>query len=106
MHPKIFIGSSSEGQQATVALQRLLHQDLAGKVELLPWTHVFELSSTNIESLEKAASDADFAILVFTADDELTLRSGQIKAPRDNVTFELGLFTGRLGRERCYLVEE
>jgi len=67
---------------------------------------LFELSSTNIESLEKAASDADFAILVLTADDELAMRSEDKKAPRDNVTFELGLFTGRLGRERCYLVEE
>jgi hypothetical protein len=106
MDPKVFVGSSTEGQKATVALQRLLKTDLGGKVELLPWTHVFELSATTIESLEKAARDADFAILVFTADDELTLRSEQKKAPRDNVTFELGFFSGRLGRERCYLVEE
>ena len=70
------------------------------------WTHQFELSATYIESLEAIADQADFAVLVLTPDDVTTSRAKEQFAPRDNVVFELGLFMGRCGRERCYLVHE
>lgn len=66
----------------------------------------FELSATYIESLEKVSHEADFAVLVLTPDDVTTSREAEKLAPRDNVVFELGLFIGSLGRERCFLVHE
>lgn len=66
----------------------------------------FRLSSTYIESLESAASEADFALFVLTPDDLTRSRGKQQWSPRDNVVFELGLFMGKIGRERCYLVTE
>jgi predicted nucleotide-binding protein len=39
-----------------------------------------------------------------TADDILIKRGIEHKAPRDNLIFEIGLFTGRLGRGRAFVV--
>jgi hypothetical protein len=80
--------------------------ELGESATVEPWTRKFELSSTYIESLEKIVAEADFAVMVLTPDDVTTSRNSKKLAPRDNVIFELGLFMGGLGRERCYLVHE
>lgn len=103
---KVFIASSSEGLDVATAVRRLLLGELDQIAEVEPWTRAFELSATYIESLEKVADQADFAVLVLTPDDVTTSRKKEKLSPRDNVVFELGLFMGGLGRERCYLVQE
>jgi hypothetical protein len=103
---KIFIASSSEGLEVVKAVRGLLLDELQDKAEVAPWTREFDLSATYIESLEKASDQADFAILVLTPDDLNTSREIEKFAPRDNVIFELGLFIGSIGRERCFLVYE
>lgn len=103
---KVFIASSSEGLEVTKTVRRLLLQELGPEAEVEPWTRAFELSATYIESLEKTVEESDFAILVLTPDDVTTSRKKEKLAPRDNVVFELGMFMGRLGRERCYLIQE
>ncbi len=45
-------------------------------------------------------------IMVLSPDDITTSRKLKSLAPRDNVIFELGLFMGSLGRERCYMVRQ
>lgn len=103
---KVFIASSSEGLDVTTAVRRSLLNELDQMAEVVPWTRAFELSATYIESLEKIVDQADFAVLVLTPDDVTTSRKEERLSPRDNVIFELGLFMGGLGRERCYLVQE
>ncbi|MBS1144305.1 MAG: hypothetical protein H6R14_1711 [Proteobacteria bacterium] len=103
---KVFIASSSEGLDVVNAVRQLLQARLAPFADIEPWTLAFELSATYIESLEKIADEVDFAILVLTPDDVTTSRKKASLSPRDNVIFELGLFMGALGRERCYLVQE
>ncbi|MCZ6874440.1 MAG: nucleotide-binding protein [bacterium] len=99
--PTVFIGSSSEGHKIARAIQVLL--DRACEVEI--WDQgVFGLSQGTLESLVLALGRFDFAILVLTADD-LTIKRGESRpAARDNVLFELGLFTGGLGRNRTFMV--
>lgn len=46
----------------------------------------------------------DFGIFVFSPNDMLDMRGKLLKAPRDNVVYELGLFSGALGTERCFFV--
>lgn len=104
--PKVFVASSSEGLPVVKAARLLLLQELRETAEIEPWTRAFQLSATYIESLEKAASEADFAVLVLTPDDVTTSRKKERLAPRDNVIFELGLFMGALGRERCFLLQD
>jgi hypothetical protein len=104
---KLFIASSSEGVDVAEAMHRLLVSTPALKhVEVAPWFRQFDLSKTNIESLEKACAEADFALFVLTADDVTTSRKKKGPSPRDNVVFELGLFMGSIGRDRCFIVAQ
>lgn len=100
--PVVFIGSSSEGLKIVDALHKSLRRN---PFVVRPWTQgVFECSKTTIEDLMFATKQADFAVLVLTADDMTKSRGKKKASPRDNVIFELGLFMGSLGRERTYIV--
>ena len=97
----IFIGSSGEGLPVAYAIQ----ENLENIGDVYVWTQgVFELGRSYLESLIKELDKADFAILVLTEDDITISRNLQTVSPRDNVLFELGLFIGRLGRDRSFFV--
>jgi hypothetical protein len=67
---------------------------------------VFQLNRSNLENLLRLANTYDFAILVFTPDDSTTSRGKRNLGPRDNVLFEHGLFMGRLGPNRAFIICE
>lgn len=95
--PRAFIGSSVEGLGVAYAVQ----QNLVHDVEATVWSQgVFELSETSIESLIKVLETSDFGIFVFSPDDEVKMRGATSASIRDNVLFEMGMFLGKLGRER------
>jgi predicted nucleotide-binding protein len=99
--PRVFIGSSSEGLQ----LAEVIQLGLDHVAECTIWNQgVFGLSSTTIESIVDTAAGFDFAVLILTPDDITTKRGATANSPRDNLLFELGLFTGILGRARTFLV--
>src|SRR5262245_12188491 len=99
--PSIFIGSSSEGLRVARAIQSQLAD--VGDVER--WDEgVFALSACTLESLVTSLSRFDFGVFVLTADDVVVSRGTKARAARDNILIELGLFMGRLGRERTFLV--
>lgn len=101
-NPCVFIGSSSEGRAVAEAIQINMEKD---PIDTHIWTQgVFELGSTYIESLLEELNKADFAVLVLTEDDITISRNKETVSPRDNVLFELGLFMGKLGRDRCFFV--
>jgi Predicted nucleotide-binding protein containing TIR-like domain len=99
---RVFVASSSEQiEVARSAAAALQSPELEAKV----WDEeTFDFSDSYIESLENELDRADFAVVIFTADDPANVRSKKVNLPRDNVIFELGLFTGRLGRKRCFFV--
>jgi hypothetical protein len=103
--PKVFVASSTEASQVVNEVQVLLAEALSGRAEVKPWTEEFQLSKTYIESLERALDTSDFAVIVFTPDDRNKSRGVKTMSPRDNVVLELGLFFGRLGRDRCFLIQ-
>ncbi len=104
--PQVFIASSSEGLDAVKEVCRLLGQKLRKAADVKPWTRKFELSAAYIESLEKISEQSDFGVFVMTPDDFTISRKQGKPAPRDNVIFELGLFMGSLGRDRCFILKE
>ena len=100
--PVVFIGSSKESLSIAEAIQsNLEHDDLIVRL----WTDgVFGASQFVITELEKQVREADFAILVLGADDEVVSRDEKSDAPRDNVISELGLFMGALSHERTFMI--
>ncbi|GAA4493310.1 TIR domain-containing protein [Pseudaeromonas paramecii] len=101
MKPRVFIGSSVEGLNVAYAIQ----QNLTHDAEPTVWDQgVFELSLTSIETLTKVVEESDFGVFVFSPDDITKMRSGEHNSIRDNVLFEYGLFTGKLGRERVFFI--
>lgn len=99
--PSVFLGSSVEGLKIAKAIQLNLDHVCESTI----WSQgIFGLSEATLESLEKAMSSSDFAILILTPDDMVWARGKRCSSPRDNVLFELGLFMGRLGRKRTFAV--
>jgi hypothetical protein len=102
--PSVFIGSSSEGYDVARAIEAIL-KDALKEVDVTLWKNgVFGLGQGTLESLVKAIHKFDFAILVLTPDDVTESRDIRTNSPRDNVLFEAGLFMGRLGRERVFII--
>ncbi len=64
----------------------------------------FSLSLTPLDSITAALNSSDFGIFVFSLDDETKMRGTVCDTVRDNVIFELGLFIGKLGKRRCFIV--
>jgi hypothetical protein len=101
--PSLFIGSSSEG----LAFAQAVRAGLEADAEVTIWNEgVFPLGQTFIEALFSALPRFDFAVLVLTADDLVFSRRAEALGPRDNVLFELGLFMGRLGRTRTFVLHQ
>lgn len=100
--PRLFIGSATESKHVAEALQAVLD---AGLVEVTLWPDIFKVGEYTYEDLEDAAKSHDFAAFVFSPDDELTSRGVARAAPRDNVVYELGLFSGVQGRRHVFVVQ-
>ena len=99
--PVVFIGSSTEGLSIAEAIQI----NLEHKCDCVIWSQgVFGLGEGTLEALVRVVSTYDFAVLVLTPDDLVSKRENKGRQPRDNVLFELGLFMGRLGRDRTFIV--
>lgn len=99
--PKLFVGSSVEGLQVAYAIQENLEHDAEPTV----WPQgVFELSKSALQSLMTQLQRTDYGVFVFTPDDEVRLRNTKYKSVRDNVIFELGLFTGKLTPDCVFVV--
>ncbi len=102
MRHRIFVGGSSEELPAARAIRDNLVRN--GHLVKLWNQGVFSIGKTAFESLLAALDKVDAAVFVFAPNDLITIRGHQFDAVRDNVVFELGLFTGRLGRDRTFWV--
>jgi CRP/FNR family cyclic AMP-dependent transcriptional regulator len=103
-HAKIrmFIISSAEALEIARTIQNAFEHDFT----VIVWTDgVFRASWYPIESLERELDQSDFAVAVAQPDDITEMRGKSAATTRDNVIFELGMFIGRIGRQRSFLVE-
>jgi len=106
---KVFIGSSSEEIKLAEIVKSVLEKDF----DVTIWndnvwdTSVFKLNQNFLSDLLKASLQFDFGILIGTEDDKIMFRGKEVMQPRDNVLFELGLFTGRMGASKCaFLIDK
>lgn len=99
--PKIFIISSSEALDVARGIQSGLARDALCTV----WTDgVFWAGGYPLEVLEQAVAESDFGVAVAQFDDIVQSRNESRPTMRDNVLFELGIFMGKLSRQRTILV--
>ncbi|EAZ88052.1 nucleotide-binding protein [Crocosphaera chwakensis] len=99
--PAVFIGSSAENLDYAYAIQANLERDAEPTV----WNQdLFKLSQSTLEDLCRQVENFDFSIFVFTPNDTVIIRKEENRSVRDNVVFELGLFIGNLGRNRCFFI--
>lgn len=100
---RVFVISSAEALPIARAIQEIFARD---PFQIVVWTDgVFRASQYSVESLEAVLDSSDFAVAIAQADDLVQSRGNTRPTPRDNVLFELGLFIGRLGRLRSFLLE-
>jgi hypothetical protein len=97
----VLIGSSVRAIPIAESAQR----DLAYYSQPELWhNHKFFSRDTPIESLFKMLDEFQFALFVALPEDITSKGGTEYLTIRDNVLFEMGLFLGRLGRERVFLI--
>ena len=103
MKPSVFIGSSKE----SLDIARRLKRQLAPAVNSIIWDEgFFSLNDNTLDVLLKKAALYDAGIILLTKDDKALIRKKRLITPRDNTIFEAGLFFGRLGKSRTFLLVE
>jgi O-acetyl-ADP-ribose deacetylase (regulator of RNase III) len=101
MKPRIFIGSSAEALDISYAAQEELNRDF----DVTVWNQdVFHLSYDALDSMLQALDSSDAGLFVLKPDDVTESRGEPALSVRDNVIFELGMFMGRLGRDRTFML--
>lgn len=101
MKPRMFIASSVDHLDLAYAAQEGLEHD----VEATVWNQgVFTLSRSTMSTLLDAVDQNDFGLFVFAPSDVSAIKNAEKQTVRDNVIFELGLFIGHLGAERCFII--
>ncbi len=109
MKRKLFIGSSSEELPLAEVAKSILEKDFDVTIwnEKVWDTSVFKINQNFLADLLKASLQFDFGILLGTNDDKVIFKGKEVMQPRDNVLFELGLFTGRLVTSKCaFLIDK
>jgi len=100
---RVFIISSVEALGVARAIQENMRHD---KVTVFVWPDgLFRASQYAVESLAQQLEVSDFAVAVLQPDDVVKSRGMEHHVLRDNVLFEIGMFIGRLGRHRTFLLE-
>ena len=101
MKPRIFVGSSGEALEVCDAIQQELQRDF----DVTVWDQdVFRLTYDSLDSLLAALDSSDAGVFVVRPDDLTESRGQSSPTVRDNVIFELGMFIGRLGRDRTFML--
>jgi predicted nucleotide-binding protein len=101
--PRLFLICSAEALEVARTIRVGLDHE---KVDVIIWSdeNIFGAGRYPLEALEEQLRQADFALAIAQPDDLVESRGVRAAAARDNVVFELGLFMGRLGRERTLLL--
>lgn len=98
--PHVFIASASESCPVAKAFKAKL-KSLGIRARI--WSEkVFGPGDHTMESLSVQLDLMDFAVAIFSPDDKVKSRGKEKSAPRDNTVFELGLFAGKIGRDRSF----
>jgi O-acetyl-ADP-ribose deacetylase (regulator of RNase III) len=101
MRQKLFLGSSREA----IHLARAVQAEMDDDFDVTVWNQgVFRLTRSALDSLLEALESSDAGVFILRPDDVLFHRTEVDPVVRDNVLFELGMFVGRLGPDRTFML--
>jgi len=98
---KVFVVSSIEGEVANEFVRNVLKNN---DIDAVDWKNSFPAGQYALDSLMEATKNVHGAVIISTCDDKIWYRGNDAKAPRDNVLFEMGLFTNALGIKKVPLI--
>jgi hypothetical protein len=99
--PKLFIASSREARP----LARAIQQNLEEYAFVTVWDqNAIHPGENVIDGLIRNCVESQFGVFVLSPDDKATVRTENLDIVRDNVIFELGMFMGRLGKEKSFII--
>ncbi len=105
----IFIGSSTESHENGLLLQiaKIVEECKGNPIRWNQSPSIFQTGKCTLENLEEMISrkNIEGSIFIYSSDDRIWYRGKDAGKPRDNVVFEHGLFSGRLGRTRSIIVK-
>jgi hypothetical protein len=99
--PRVLISSSQQGHPLARALQEHLQPECRARIVT---ESTLKLSYSAIESLLELLDETDFAVVIVTPEDSRRDRGDDKEDTREDVLIEFALATGRLGRDRSFLV--
>jgi len=105
---KVFIGSSKEVGGNNGLLEKVAVIVEQCGITPVRWNQtpsVFKAGNYTLENLEDLTVSVDAAIFICSSDDQTWYRGKKVGKPRDNVIFEHGLFSGKLGRKKSIIVK-
>jgi hypothetical protein len=100
MKPNVFIGSTAE----SLRIAQAVHANLQTIARCTVWNTAFPPSGNTLRSIVKKIEKSDFCIFVFALDDIAVIKGSEVRIVRDNVVFEMGISTGKLGIERSFFL--
>lgn len=99
--PTAFVASSTKYRE----IAEIVQESLEREVDVTLWFQDFvSPSSYVLDDLVRQLDDFDCGIFVFAPEDPVTVGGTVQVAVRDNVLFEVGLFIGRLGKDRTFIL--
>ncbi len=99
--PRIFIASSREAKELAEAVQ----QNLESHAIVTVWDQdAIHFGETILDGLIRNCAESQFGIFVISPDDKVIMRDQELAIVRDNVVLELGMFIGRIGKEKSFII--
>jgi hypothetical protein len=74
------------------------------EINTLRWDQVRRRGMLLPALINEVENKFQFAVILLTPDDRISYRDENLKAPRDNVILELGLWLGKVGPNRTFIV--
>jgi predicted nucleotide-binding protein len=102
---RCFIGYAGSSRGVALDVKDILRNNVPG-LQLVDWVWDFRVGATIIGELEYQAKECQMALFLVTKDDALVADNAVLYTPRDNIVFEIGFFSGKLGREKTILLVE
>jgi predicted nucleotide-binding protein len=101
---QIFIGSS--GSPISLKICDCVHHclDRSGFLPYIWQDDLFASSKSNLDNILQLLKRFTAAVFVFSPEDKILLGKQEFLTVRDNVLFESGLFIGKLGSNRVFIL--